>query len=105
MKYTEYIDTRKADLLGNPKKLGELIEVEATRILYKDLKQATYLARAIAEGAKGNPAVSVEEVISVHALINAYYQNGYNALVEQGHVLVRVPEPDPSPTQPPPGSN
>jgi hypothetical protein len=83
----------------------DLIEVEAMAVLFKDLKQATYLARAIASGAKGNSNVSVEEVISVHALINAYYQNGYNALVQQGHILLKAPEPDPTPTQPPPGSN
>ncbi len=106
MKYTEYLDARKKDLTGNTAKVGELIEVESSRLLYHDLRQATHLARAIATGSKGTPDVSVEEVISVHALINAYYRNGYNSLVASGHIVeLPVPEPEASPSQPPPGAN
>ncbi len=105
MKYSEHLEIRKKDLVGNTKKVGELIEVEAMRLLYKDLRQAALLARAVSETARGNPGVSVEEVISIHALINAYYRNGYVALVEQG-LVVEAPVPGAEmPSKAPPESN
>jgi hypothetical protein len=107
MKYSDYLATRRQDLMGNPAKMGELIEVEGMRLLYSDLRQAMYMARAIADGAKGDPKVSVEEVISIHALINAYHHQGYNALVMQG-VIVPPRSPDvvePVETMPDPNTN
>ncbi len=105
MKYSEYLATRKQDLLGNPAKLHELVEVEASILLFQDLKQAAHMARAVASASKGDPNVSVEEVVSIHALIGSYWRNGYNSLVAQGILVERKPEvvePEPDPTPPPP---
>ena len=94
------IDQRLADLKGTGQdkdKRGRLIEAKAAQLALRDLTLAAEIANSVAVTAAVDTVQepSMEDVLAVHQLYNAYLNAAYQMLVEEGE----IPQP-PVPTTP-----
>ncbi len=84
----ERLDARKLDLLGNKAKEGQLIEVEAQRLMLADLAGAAEIAKEVAQTAAVGGAIepTIEDIVLLNNLYQSYVGPAYRNLILRGEV-------------------
>ena len=84
----EVLEQRKRDLGGNKAKEGQLVEVEAQRLLLGDLTAAAEIAREVAIEASVNAPVepTIADIININSLYQSYISPAYRILISRGEV-------------------